>query len=54
MVGSGALVGAVIYDGVGGSYDAGARSLDCGPAQLNRGINIVNANKSGDDFKNCK
>ena len=54
VVGSGALDGAVIYDGVGGSYVAGARSLDCGPAQLNRGINSANANKRGDDFKNCK
>ena len=50
----GALVGAVVGDGVGGGCDAGARSSDCGPVQLNRGIKITNAKKNRDHFKNCK
>ena len=53
-VGRGALLGAVVADGVRRGYDAGDRSSDCGPTQLNRRINIANANKNGDDFKNCK
>ena len=53
-VGRGAFVGAVVGDGVGGGCDAGARSSDCGPVQLNRGIKIANANKNRDHFKNCK
>ena len=49
-----ALVGAVVADRVGGGYDTWARSSDCGPVQLNRGIKIANANKNRDHFKNCK
>ena len=53
-VGRGVLVGAVVGDGVGGGCDAGARSSDCVPVQLNRGIKFANANKNRDHFKNCK